>query len=282
MPGIFTVGSIEDGQLSDNGVSAGLRGMVYCPALARGAPPAHRAGVVLAFYPTVPHKPISNVGTHGMFEGATARRLMVDGQVRTADVTDAALLDAMMTVPRERFVPPALAQVAYLDDDIPVGGGRALLKPMVLAKLIQAAGIGREDRVLDVGCATGYSSAILARVAGAVTALEENEELARQAKAALAQIDATGVQIVVGPLTAGWPAAAPYDAILLNGATEIVPEGLGRQLKPEGRLTGIDRRSRAGKGTIYRVVEGVLVGRPIFDASAPLLPGFAATPSFAF
>ena len=119
-----------------------------------------------------------------MFDAVAARRLMVDGQVRTADVTDAALIDAMLTVPRERFLPPALAQLAYLDGDIQIAPGRALLKPMVLAKLIQAARVGPEDRVLDLGCGTGYSSAVLARLAATVVALEEDAALARQARIA--------------------------------------------------------------------------------------------------
>ena len=117
-----------------------------------------------------------------MFDAANARRLMVEGQVRTADVTDADLLEAMQTLPRERFLPASLAPLAYMDSDIPLANGRALLKPMVLAKLIQAAQVSRADRVLDVGCATGYSSAVLAALAGSVVALEEDADLARQAK----------------------------------------------------------------------------------------------------
>ena len=119
-----------------------------------------------------------------MFDTVAARRLMVEGQVRTADVTDAALLDAMLAVPRERFLPPALAQLAYLDGDIQIAPGRALLKPMVLAKLIQAANITAGDRVLDLGCGTGYSAAVLTRLAGTVVALEEDVGLARQARIA--------------------------------------------------------------------------------------------------
>jgi protein-L-isoaspartate(D-aspartate) O-methyltransferase len=217
-----------------------------------------------------------------MFDTANARRLMVEGQVRTADVTDADLLDAMLTLPRERFLPPSLAPLAYLDADIPIAKGRALLKPMVLAKLIQAARVRRQDRVLDVGCATGYSAAVLARLAGSVIALEEDADLARQAKEALAAVGAAGVEVVVGPLTAGWPAGGPYDAILLDGATEIAPEMLGSQLKPDGRLLCVYGRAPAAKGTIFPMIEGHLVGRPIFDAAARLLPGFVAPPAFVF
>jgi protein-L-isoaspartate(D-aspartate) O-methyltransferase len=217
-----------------------------------------------------------------MFDAAAARRLMVEGQIRTADVTDAALLDAMLTLPRERFLPPSLAPLAYADSDIPIGKGRALLKPMVLAKLIQAARLRSHDRVLDVGCTTGYSTAVLLRLAGSVIALEEDAELAQQARDALVATTTVQVEVAVGPLTAGWPPAAPYDVILLNGATEITPEALGLQLKPDGRLVGVHGGSPASKAMIYHLIEGRLVGRPIFDASAPLLPGFAAPPTFVF
>ncbi len=217
-----------------------------------------------------------------MFDAANARRLMVEGQVRTADVTDADLLDAMLTLPRERFLPPSLAPLAYLDGDIPIAKDRALLKPMVLAKLIQAAQVSRTDHVLDVGCATGYSSAVLAALAGSVVALEEDPGLAREAKDALAAVGSTSVEVVTGPLTAGWPSAAPYDLILLDGATEIAPEELGRQLKPQGRFVGIHGRSPVSSAMIYHLIEGRMVGRPIFAAAAKLLPGFAARLEFVF
>lgn len=218
-----------------------------------------------------------------MFDAATARRMMVDGQVRTADVTNLDLIAAMLAVPRELFVPPSLAGQAYLDGDMPLGAGRALLKPMVLAKLIQGAQVSAADHVLDVGCGTGYSSAVLSRLVGSVVALEEDATLARRAQEALSGgIGAANVTLAVGPLTVGWPSAAPYDVILLNGATEIAPEALGRQLKPDGRMACILGRAPTGKAMIYRMIEGHLVGRPIFDAGAPVLPGFAAPAAFVF
>jgi protein-L-isoaspartate(D-aspartate) O-methyltransferase len=216
-----------------------------------------------------------------MFDTVTARRMMVDGQIRTADVTNLDLIAAMGELPRERFVPQALAAQAYRDGDIAIGDHRVLLKPMVLAKLIQAARVQGADAVLDVGCGTGYSSAVLARLAGSVVALEQDEALAQQAKSALAAT-AGRVSVVIGTLTAGWAAAAPYDLILLNGATEVVPEALGRQLKPNGRLACIFGRGPTGKAMIYRLVEGHLVGRPVFDAAAPVLPGFVAPLEFVF
>lgn len=217
-----------------------------------------------------------------MFDAAMARRMMVDGQVRTADVTNLDLIAAMLAVPRELFVPPAQAGQAYLDSDIPLGAGRVLLKPMVLAKLIQGAMVGPVDRVLDVACGSGYSSAVLSRIVTSVVALEQEPALAQLAKQALQSVGAVNVTLVVGSLIAGWAAGGPYDVILLNGATEIAPEALGHQLKPNGRLACIFGRGPAAKAMIYRLVEGHLVGRPIFDATAPVLPGFAAPAAFVF
>ena len=174
-------------------------------------------------------------GTEFMFDTATARRMMVDCQVRTADVTDLELIAAMAALPRERFVPAALAEQAYRDGDIAIGDGRVLLKPMVLAKLIQAARVRGSDHVLDVGCGTGYSSAVLARLAGSVVALEEDAGLAQQAKAALAATDGSHVPVATAPLTTGWPQAAPYDVILLNGATK--PGSTGAAASNTGRPT---------------------------------------------
>jgi protein-L-isoaspartate(D-aspartate) O-methyltransferase len=218
-----------------------------------------------------------------MFDTAAARRMMVDCQVRTADVTNPDLIGAMLDVPRELFMPKGLTDRAYLDADITLGPGRVLLKPMVLAKLIQAGQIGPSDHVLDVGCGTGYSSAILARLAGSVVALEQDAGLASAAKQALSAAGAANnVTVVTGPLIAGWSAAGPYDFILLNGASEIAPESYAGQLKPSGRLACIYKPGPAGKAMIYRLVEGHLLGRPIFEASAPVLPGFAAPEAFVF
>jgi protein-L-isoaspartate(D-aspartate) O-methyltransferase len=217
-----------------------------------------------------------------MFDSAMARRVMVDCQVRTADVTSLDLITAMMAVPRELFVPQPLLGQAYSDNDIAIGDGRVMLKPMVLAKLIQAALVGPGDHVLDVGCTTGYSSAVLARLAGSVIGLEEDASLARRAQETLAAAGAGQVVVATGPLAAGWPAAAPYDFILLNGATEIIPETLGHQLKPTGRLACIFGHTPTGQAMLYRVVEGRLAGRPIFGAAAPVLPGFAAPAEFVF
>ncbi|MGE0564460.1 MAG: protein-L-isoaspartate O-methyltransferase [Pseudolabrys sp.] len=214
---------------------------------------------------------------------AAARRNMVDGQLRTNDVTDLAILGAMLAVPRERFVPEAFSGVAYLDLDAPLGGeapARRMLKPMLLGKLIQAAGIGKNDRVLDVGCATGYSSAVLSRLAGSVVALEEVSALATRARALLADCD--NVTVETGALVEGWTSAAPYDVILVNGAIEVEPVRLCAQLAPGGRLVCLMGHGPAGKATVFQRSGDAIASRPIFDAAAAVLPGFQRPQAFVF
>jgi protein-L-isoaspartate(D-aspartate) O-methyltransferase len=223
-----------------------------------------------------------------MMDFVAARRIMVDSQVRTSDVTDLRIIAAMLAVPRERFLPAEQAELAYLDFDVPVTAAqtgrpaRRLLKPMVLAKLMQAAEVAAGDHVLDVGCATGYSSAVLARLAGSVVAIEEDAALAARARDNLRAIGAGEVEVASGPLVDGAPALAPYDVILVNGSFEISPKALLRQLKPGGRLVGVLGRGPAGKAMLYCSIGGECGGRPIFDAAAPLLPGFAAPTAFVF
>lgn len=216
-----------------------------------------------------------------MTDSAAQRRNMVDGQVRTADVTDLRILSAMMAVPRERFVPASAAALAYLDRDLPVGaGGRRLLKPMVLAKLLQAAEIGPTDRVLDVGCAGGYAAALLARFAGAVVALDDDEGLLAAARA---ELDSQPhVSVVAGPLEAGWPASAPYNVILLEGATEVMPDALCRQLADGGRLLCVEGAGPGAKAMLYLRSGDDIGRRSLFDAGASVLPGFAKASAFAF
>ncbi|MGD9920498.1 MAG: protein-L-isoaspartate O-methyltransferase [Pseudorhodoplanes sp.] len=216
-----------------------------------------------------------------MADFATLRRMMVDGQVRIADVTDRPLIDAMMEIPREEFVGAAQAGLAYLDCDLPVGdGSRRLLKPMVLAKMLQALDLAPDSRALDVGCATGYATAVMARLCGSVVALEENPALAGQAKASLSGLG--NVEMVVGRLADGHAAGAPYDAILVEGAVEVEPEQLCRQLADGGRLVCIRGGGPAAKAMVYRRDGDDITQRPVFDAAAAALPGFAKPAVFAF
>jgi len=221
-----------------------------------------------------------------MIDFAAARRMMVDGQVRTADVTDPRLIAAMLALPRERFFPEDKISLAYLDLDFPVSEDgqpvRRLLKPMVLGKMIQVAEVTDTDHVLDVGCASGYSTALLSCLAGTVVGLEEDPMLARQASAALAALGAANTKLVMGPLARGCPEQAPYDLIVLQGSTEVVPTALLKQLKNGGRLACVLGRGPAGKAMLYRMIEGDLSGRPMFDAAAALLPGFSKPPEFVF
>jgi len=219
-----------------------------------------------------------------MIDFAQARRMMVEGQIRTNDVTDLDLLAAFNEVPRERFVPERWQPVAYLDRDVPVQetGGRCLLKPLVLAKLIRAAEVEEGDRVLDVGCTTGYSSAILAKLARLVVALEEDDALAATAGRALAGVGAQNVRVITGKLTDGWRGEAPYDVVLLNGSTEVAPQALLDQLADGGRLVAVVGRAPIGRGTVYRRTGAHVSAHPAFDAVAPLLPGFSKPPAFVF
>jgi protein-L-isoaspartate(D-aspartate) O-methyltransferase len=217
-----------------------------------------------------------------------ARDRMVDGQVRTGDVSDLRILAAMLDLPRERFVFPGQADLAYADLDLPLRGdsggaeSRCLMRPRNLAKLIQAADVEANERVLDVGGTTGYGAAVLARLAKEVTLLEEDATLAGFAGKALAACKSGNVAVTTGALTSGFRERAPYDVILLEGASEVAPSALFEQLGEGGRLLYIDGRGQSGRAMVYRRDGGVVSGRPVFDAAAPLLPGFARPPAFVF
>jgi len=219
-----------------------------------------------------------------MIDFATARRHMVDGQVRPSDVTDLRIITAMLEIPRENFVPEKSRGLAYLDLDLGLGGAgaatRSMMKPMVLSKLIQALDIEPTDKVLIVGAATGYSAAIIARMAAEVVALEQDEGLVHLAKAALSGL--ANVQVVTGSLSAGYAAGAPYDAILVEGAVEELPDAFWAQLKESGRLVCVLGAATGSCAMSYRRSGEELGGRTVFDAVAAPLPGFAKAAEFAF
>jgi protein-L-isoaspartate(D-aspartate) O-methyltransferase len=221
------------------------------------------------------------------------RRLsMVESQLRPNEVTDPRLLAAMGALPRERFVPPRLRQLAYMDEAIEIfpsvdgAPARFLLAPMVLARLVQLAAVGPEDTVLDVGCGTGYSTSVLARLGRSVTGLEPEPELAAAARGALRELGIDNAEIVEGSLAAGHRKAAPYDVILLDGSVPEVPESLVAQLKEGGRLAAVLSRGTntgsQGKAYLFVKVGGEASGRPHFDAGARPLPGFSPAPAFSF
>jgi len=228
-----------------------------------------------------------------MIDFERARATMVESQLRTDKVTDRRILSTFATLPRECFVPEEKRQLAYSDASLEVwpsingAPARFLLPPVVLARLIQLAAVEAKDAVLDVGCATGYSTAVLARLASSVTAVEAEPELAVAARESLQELGIANATVMEGALTRGAPEDGPFDVVLLNGSVPEVAESLLAQLKEGGRLCAIiaagrGGRPRQGKATLFVKVDGVASGLPHFDANARALPGFAPSPSFTF
>lgn len=212
---------------------------------------------------------------------------MVDGQVRTTDVTSLPLLTAMLSVPREDFVPEGRKALAYVDENTLISekagpGARYLMKASPFAKLVQLAEIGPNDTVLDVGAGTGYSAAVLSRLAKKVVALESDGALADKAESTLAGLGYDNVSFVRGDLKAGHKAGAPYDAIVVEGSVDELPEALTAQLAEGGRLVVVEGHGAAGVALIYLKSNGVATGRRVFNAAVKPLPGFERTPAFEF
>ena len=211
---------------------------------------------------------------------AAMRHAMVASQLRTTAVSDPRVVAAMATVEREAFVPPAAADIAYRDTPVPLGHGRSLNTPLSTGRLLTEAQLVREDRVLLIGAATGYTAAVLAELAGSLVALEEDATLAAQAREALAGM--ANVTVVEGPLVEGWAQGAPYDAIVIDGAVEFVPDAIVHQAKIDGRVTTgvIDRGvSRLAAG---RRSEGGFGLVDFADVDCVVLPGFSKPPTFQF
>jgi len=215
---------------------------------------------------------------------ALARRNMVDGQLRPNRVTNASLLSAVSELPRERFLPEALRSIAYADDDVPLGNGRFLMEPMVLARLIQALQVQPGDKALVVASGRGYGAAILSRLVKSVVAVESDAALAGSAGQTIKNLGIVNIKQTVAKLEDGAPADAPFDAILIEGAVYEIPRTILDQLAEGGRLTTVRAAPAGVLGVAELVVKegGVASGRPLFDAGTPALPGFAPAPRFTF
>jgi protein-L-isoaspartate(D-aspartate) O-methyltransferase len=222
-----------------------------------------------------------------MVDYLVQRTNMVESQVRPSDVTDRRILRAMLEIPREEFVPEALKSVAYMDEPVPLsppandGVRRYLLAPTLTARLVQLAGVEAKERVLEIGCGTGYTTALLARLAGEVVALESDGRLADLARARLAKLGIRNADVVVGPLRDGALARGPFDIILINGRVGEIPDGCLDQLKDGGCVVAV-----VGEGAEGRAVRYVRIGRswskmPAFSATTPDLPGFERARAFA-
>ncbi|GAB4533297.1 MAG: protein-L-isoaspartate O-methyltransferase [Ruegeria sp.] len=215
-----------------------------------------------------------------MTDFAARRQTMVDTQIRPSDVTKFPIIDAMLKIRREDFVPDSQREVAYVGDLIDLGGGRCLLEPRTLAKMLDALNISNDEVVLDIGPAYGYSTAVAARMAQLVVGVEEDEAMAAEAQANLSQADIDNAIIHVAPLAQGAAEHGPYDVIMVQGGVERVPDALLDQLKEHGRIACLFVDGNLGTVRIGRKVGGRVTWRHAFNAAAPVLPGFAKERAF--
>ena len=216
-----------------------------------------------------------------MTDFAARRTMMVDTQVRPSDVTKFPIIDAMLHVPREEFVPANQREAAYVGENIELGGGRVILEPRTLAKMLDALDIHAKDLVLDVGCTYGSSSAVIARLAEAVVAVESDAEMAGEAQESLSAANADNVIVQTGDLVEGAPEHAPFDVIVVQGGVARLPDGLLEQLKDGGRIAALFMDEALGEVRIGYKIDGQLNWRRAFNAGAPILPGFEKQAVFA-
>ncbi|MEZ5936190.1 MAG: protein-L-isoaspartate O-methyltransferase [Alphaproteobacteria bacterium] len=218
-----------------------------------------------------------------MMDLAKARTNMVDNQLRTNRINDPAVLSAMAAVPREAFVPKALHGVAYADEDLLLPDGQFMIEPLVCARMLQAAAIGGNDVLLMVGCDTGYTAAVASKLAATVIAIQPSEEAAARIQPIFDQLEADNVVTAVREDPAAGDAdQAPFDAIMVIGAVEAVPQSLIDQLNDGGRLVAVEGRGRVGKGVLVTKIDGIPAKRELFDAYIPDFNGVQTAPAFAF
>lgn len=206
---------------------------------------------------------------------------MVDTQVRPSDVTKFPIIEAMLAVPREEYVPSAQREAAYIGENLSIAPGRVLLEARSLAKLLDTLDVGPHDLVLDLGCGLGYSAAVVARLAEAVVAVEEDAALASEAQHLLSSQGVDNAAVIAGPLALGAPKHGPYDVILMQGAVETVPDALLAQLKDGGRIGAIFMEGRLGVARVGHMSGGKVTWRYAFNAAAPVLAGFEKDRAFA-
>ena len=217
-----------------------------------------------------------------MFDYSAARRYMVESQIRINDVTDLEVVRAFRAVPREDFVPQAQRSLAYADTHVDLGGGRFMIRPRDFSKMVMAANVQPTDVILDIGCGRGYSTAILAQLGETVVGLEESDEMVNKATDNLVKNEITNAAVVKGALKLGASEHGPFNVIFVNGAVSSVPKNWTGQLANDGRLVCVVQKGAVGRACVYRRAGDTIGESIVFDASLPLLPGFAAEPEFVF
>jgi protein-L-isoaspartate(D-aspartate) O-methyltransferase len=216
-----------------------------------------------------------------MTDFAERRRMMVDTQVRPSDVTKYPIIEALLAVAREDFVPDAQREAAYADRNMDLGDNRTLIEVRTLAKMLDALDIKGDELVLDVGCGFGYSTAVTARMAQMVIGVEEDESMSADAQSQLAEAGADNAIIHVGPLTEGAAEHGPYDVIMVQGGVEVLPDSLLSQLKDGGRIAVIFMSGALGEVKVGYKRGDQISWRFEFNAGAAVMPGFERAAAFA-